>query len=791
MGKYGYFDEERREFVITRPDTPRPWYNYIRNARYCGLVSNTGGGASFHIDPKHKRVLRYRYDNIPHDRPGRYVYVRDDETKRYWSATWQPVRTALKDFRYECRVGLNYQVIRARCRSIESTLTYFVAPEDDVEIWLLELKNAGRKKRRVSTFSYAELALWGAIRDLVNLDAAPACTDIVYDDGVFVHRTYNDTGTSLGTMDFVRNYCYVASSLPPAGFDGHRETFIGPYRSETNPLVVERGKSNDFFGRADYPLASFWHKHRLAPGKKLTLVYQIGLADSPDDFPALIEKYRNEETVRAALAELKSSWRERLERFQAETPSENFDAVFNTWNPYQSTMTFHLSRSISPYQMGISRGIGYRDTSQDALAPCCALPDEVAEKLVALMRNQFPDGTVYHQFFPLTGEGGDTGFWDNHLWFPLTVARYCKEAGNLAYLDHEVEFVGGEEKGSVFEHIRRAIEAGWRLRGPHGLSLVGKADWNDCLNPADERTESVFTSCLFVAAAREAALLARAAGKEEEARTFESQADEVTRLVNEVAWDGAWYRRMIFPDGTALGSASQELRAGYIFLEPQVWAVLSGVAPRERALRAMDSVKEHLATEYGVAILRDPFTEYDPAVGSVGVVTPGLKENGGAFMHVNSWVVLAEAALGRGARAFEYFSAMSPFTKNEIADIHESDPYVYNQYAAVAPFWKPGRARGPWLTGTASWSYVALGDWILGVRAELKGLRIDPCVPPGWKRFRISRAFRGAKYEIEVENPGGVEKGVRRVELDGEEIKGNLLPVLDTGTAARVKAVMG
>jgi len=793
-GPYGYFDPANREYVITRPDTPVPWFNYVMSSEesgWVGLISHTGGGPAYRNDARNRRVLRYRYNGIPVDRPGRWVYLRDDSSGTYWSAQYQPVARECESF--ETRVGVMRQTVTTVCEGIRAKTTYFAAPDDPVEIWWLELENMGRRPRKISTFSYAEFAVWGAMRDLVNIDNASACADIVVKDGAIVHRTMNDLGSSLGTMNFVNMTGWLAADRKAAGFDTDRDLFLGRWRDESNPETVERGKTNNTQGRGRFPLGCLHHRLTIRPGRPVSIVYQLGAEDDARKRKRLIAKYRKPKNVRKALDEVKAGWEAMLSKQQARTPDGRFDAVFNTWNPYQSTVTYRLSRSLSPYERGMSRGVGYRDTSQDVMAQSPFMPDAVEKKYEMLLANQFADGRAIHNFFPRTGEGTDTDFFDDHLWPVLGVCHLVAETGGTKFLKRTVKF-RDRGKATVRAHLERSLDASWKRRGPHGLMRVGNADWNDSLNPGHPQTESVFTSCLYCRAASDFADLMEGLGDAKAAAKLRKRVATVASAVNDVAWDGAWYRRLIFPDGSWLGGRRNR-KAGMIFLEPQAWAVMSGVATPARARKCMDSVRKLLYCRHGVRLVVPPFTEYDPEVGAVGIVSPGIKENGAVFNHTNPWAIIAETMLGGGERAYEYHMTMSPATLNERAETYENEPYVFSQHTRVRPFRYPGMGRNSWLTGTASWSLMAMAEHILGVRPELAGLRIDPCVPKKWRRFDVDREFRGTKLRIRVENPKGVSKGVRRIVVADGVVAGNLLPAellaRWRGKELAVKVLMG
>ena len=786
--RYGYFDTNAREYVIIRPDTPAPWYNYIYNGLYGGLISHTAGGLSFYKDPRHRRFLRYRFNNLPADRPGRYLYLRDDSSGRYWSATWAPTCPNPSRYPYRCHVGLGYQRIVSRYQDIETDVTYFVPPEDPCEIWLLEIRNLSERPRSLSVFSYAEMCMWGALRDMTNMDAPRHTTRIgLARDGAIVHSSYTDIGSGLADMQFVQFYGFAAVDRPFIDYDINREDFIGANRGEANPLAVETATHAPVKSPTGNPLASFHNRLRLKPHGRKQLVYVLGVVEKPEAYRPIVRKYVRRGAAQKALAAVKAVWRDRLRVLQADTPDRGFNEVVNTWNPYQCYMTLYLSRSIAPYSIGIGRGIGYRDTSQDCLAGTTLLPAQTAQRTEMLLANQFADGTASHNFFPDTGEGDGADFFDDHLWPVLTIAMYCKETGDLDYLGRKVKF---RDKGSatIFEHIARALEASWRLVGKRKLCLTGVADWNDSLNPP-KGSESVFTSMLFCKALQEAIELAGYIGETGPARQWIRWHNTMKGRINKVGWDGDWYKRHILPDGSALGTRTE--KQGRIFLEPQPWSIIAGVATTARAGNAVKSIERHLLTPHGVKLCHPPYGRYDWRTGSIGIFRPGLKENGSVFNHTNPWVIIALCLLGKGDEAFDLYRRISPFERNKIIDTHVNDPYVFNQFHTAPPHPQAGRAWNAWLTGTASWSYIALTQYILGVRPEYDGLRIDPCIPRRWRRLRITRVFRDATYEIAVSNPDGVSKGIARMVVDGKRVRGNTAPIFADGNLHELSVTMG
>jgi cellobiose phosphorylase len=791
QGPYGYFDPDQREYVITRPDTPRPWFNYLMNGTYVAMISNTAGGVSYDTDPRVYRLLRYRYQNVPYDRPGRYVYVRDRDSGNYWSSTWAPVHMPVQDCHYTCRVGTGYSVIAMEYEGIRTELTYFVPPEGRLEIWDLTVTNLSRKTRRLSTFSYAEFAFWGAMRDLMNIDNCPNVSRQRHEDGAILHYSYNDVGSGLHDMHFVQNCGYHVSSEKPAGYNGDRDRFLGRYRDEKNPAVVESGRSTNYCENGGYPIGSLEHRFTLKPGQSKRLVYRTGISESDKTWRRDARRYDTLQKVDRAFAAVKAGWETRLSRFTVQTPDPEFDALVNGFVQYQSAVTMRLSRSISSYEWGIGRSIGFRDSSQDQMGLLHAFPEvarDMIEKIISAIRE---DGSACHDFNPITKSFGGNGFYDDHNWPALPVNQYVKETGDLAFLDKVLPYALSKARGTVYEHLQRCNDLAFKLRGKHGLLQIGAADWNDSLNPGDRKSESVFTSALYGASTQALLDLARRRGDTAYARTLERRYAEVGRRINTAGWDGAWYKRLIKTDGLVLGS-KRTPEYGRIFLEPQPWAVLAGFARGPRACAALDSTEARLGTPYGHKIMDRPFAHFDmEEIGSAGIYPPGIKENGSVFHHAASWMVAAEATLGRGDKAMEYFKRLGAAGKSRAAGRHEVEPYVMCQFVSQPPFHIVGRGRNAWLTGSAAWMAIGALQHIIGCRAEFDGLRIDPCIPPGWKRFAVTRVFRGVTYRIAVRNPDGVSKGVRQLIVDGNPVRGSVIPYHAGTTEVRVEVRMG
>ena len=792
QGKYGYFDETTHEYVITRPDVPQPWYNYLINdLGYCALISHTGGGTSFHLSPKDRKILRYRYNSVPADRPGRYLYLRDMDSGDYWSATWAPVMKPLDSVEYRCRVGLNVQTISTLYDGIYAEICYFALPGHIAEAWMVRIENRSGRPRKLNTYSYAEFNFWGTLRDLINLDNCPKCSRYHHEAGTIYHYSYNDVGTGLDNMQWVKHWAGFRSTDTPVGFNPERQNFLGDiYRSEANPLVVETGVDSNFTGVGDYPLCGLTHAWELENGESAEFAFVLGMDDKEEGLRAMLDKATNLDYLKRELAGVRARWDGRLANFVANTPDEKeFEACVNTWNPYNSFMTANLSRSVSSYEWGAGRGLGFRDTLQDTMGNCHIEPDLSRERLKLLAGLIYENGTAAHNYFPLTKEPTGNDFYDDHNWLPFALCHYIRETGDFGLLEENVKFVDSERTQTVMERLEYVLETTWRLRGKNGLPQTGHADWNDGLNPGSMESESLFNAMIYCASARDLAELAGHVGNDKLAAKLIERRSVIAEKANGIGWDGGWYRRILFADGGHIGG--KDTRPGTIFLEPQTWSIIAGVADRERAITAMDSVNKHLATEWGIKLLDPPFTDYDPSAGSISIFLPGHKENGAIFCHAASWAVVAEAMLGRGELAYSYYKRMAPTTKNMIADLHETEPYIYSQHIAQEPYQRPGRARNSWLTGSATWFMLASSQYILGIRPTLTGLKIAPAIPKSWKQFSVTRIFRGATYDIVVRNPDSAESGIRELTIDGKPVAGDILPIVPAGERVKVEAVMG
>lgn len=790
--QYGFFDLKEKEYVITRPDTPLPWINYLGCEEYCGLMSNTGGGYSFYKDPRERRLLRYRYNNIPTDRGGRYLYIRDNETKKFFSPTWQPTcqipvskfqagEEKGEDMNYECRHGLGYTSVSSEYLSLKAKITYFVPLSENLEIWQMEIKNLSDQSRDLSIFSFVEFCFWDALNDMTDYQYNLNIGETEHIDGIIYHLSRVRTGQNY--------FAYFAcSNKKIAGFDGERTGFLGPYGSLSSPRAVVEGKCSNSIACGWAPVGAHQINVKLEPDETKTLIFIVGYSEDREDVKRVLSKYQTPEAVSEELSKLRKYWEHNLEKFQVQTEDEDLNVMVNVWNQYQCRTTFNWSRSASYYESGIGRGMGFRDSNQDTLGFVHMIPEKVKQRIIDLASNQFKKGDAYHQYSPLTKEGNGGGYSDDHLWLIISTVSYIKETGDIKFLDEKIPFADGSSS-SLYDHLKKAIDFSLHNVGPHGIPKMFFADWNDCLNIEGDKGESVMVAEMFVHGANELSILAEKKGAKGDVKKFKQLAEEMKKKINDAAWDGAWYVRAFTDDKEPVGSSKN--KEGRIYLETQPWAVISGVADGERAEKCMDSVKKHLASEHGVLILDPPYLEYHPELGSISIYPPGLKENGAIFCHPNPWAMIAECILGRGNQAYKYYKAIHPAARNKIAEIHKVEPYVYCQMIAGREHKDFGEGKNSWLTGSACWNFVAVSQHILGIRADYDGLLVDPCIPDTWKGFEAKRKFRESNYYITVRNPEGVCKGVKSVTVDGKKIKGNVIPPFDDRKDHHVEVIMG
>jgi cellobiose phosphorylase len=810
---YGRFDDVTREYVISRPDTPLPWINYLGSEEYFGIISNTAGGYSFYRDARFRRLTRYRYNNVPTDVGGRYLYLRDRESGDVWSPSWQPVRAELAEYR--CRHGLGYTVIGGRRAGVDAETVYAVPLGETLEVWRTRVTNHRPGIAQLSLFSAIEFCLWDAWDDATNFQRNLSTGEVEVADGVVYHKTeYRERRN---------HFAYFACSAPLTGFDSQREAFLGPYRGWDRPLAVETGRSTDSIAHGWAPCGSHHVMLTLEPGETRDVVFVLGYAENPADakfdppgsgtldkrrLRPLLDRYLQPGEVEGAVERLRGHWRDLLDSFRVTTPSDHVDRMVNVWNPYQCMVTFNLSRSASSFESGIGRGMGFRDSNQDLLGFVHMVPERARERIVDIAATQLPDGGAYHQYQPLTKTGNHdvgSGFSDDPLWLVLAVAAYVKETGDRGILDEPVPYRNqpGTET-PLYEHLQRALTYTLDRLGPHGLPLVGRADWNDCLNlncfsetpgesfqttenRAGGFAESVFVGGLFTLAADEAAGLAGHLGQADDAARWHAAARAMDAAVRAHGWDGAWFLRAYDYDGRPVGSAGNE--EGRIYIEPQGMCVLAGIGLDDgTAATALDSVAAALATPHGIVLLQPAYTRYHLELGEISTYPPGYKENAGVFCHTNPWIVIAETLAGRGDRALDYYLRTNPSAREGISDVHRCEPYVYAQMIAGRDAPTHGEAKNSWLTGAAAWNLVAVTQWILGIRPDHEGLRVDPCLPADWQGFTATRRFRGATYDITVRHGPGGPGRVSHLVVDGRRIEGTLVPPAPAGATVTVVA---
>lgn len=813
---FGYFDDKNHEYVITQPNTPLPWINYLGSEAYFAIISNTAGGYSFYKDARLRRLTRYRYNNSPLDMGGRYIYLRDNNSGTFWSPSWMPARTKLDE--YECRHGQGYTIIRSVANGIEARTRYFVPLGESLEVWELTLTNRRDKAADISTFSAVEFCLWDANDDATNFQRNFSIGQVEIVDDVIYHKTeYRERRD---------HFAYFACSEKLTGFDTQRETFLGSYRGWDSPTVVETGASSQSEAHGWQPIGSHHVKLTLAPGESRTITFILGYQENPknDKFDPpdsqtinkrtvkpIIAKYLQKDNVDAAFQKLREHWENLLGIYQVETPDEHTNRMVNIWNAYQCMVTFNMSRSASYFESGIGRGMGFRDSNQDLLGFVHMIPERARERILDIASTQLESGGAYHQYQPLTKRGNNdvgSGFNDDPAWLVLGVTAYIKESGDFSILDEAVPFDNqpGSEK-PLYEHLQRSIQYTLDRLGPHALPLIGRADWNDCLNlncfsdtPGQsfqtttnkdgKVAESVFIGGLFVLAANEMAALAKNLKRDSDAAHYAEAAQNMEKTVLTAGWDGDWFRRAYDDFSKPVGS--RECAEGQIFIEPQGICIIAGIGVADgKAEKALNSVAERLATPHGIILQQPAYSTYYLNLGEISSYPPGYKENAGIFCHTNPWIMAAEAKLGHGDRAHDYYSRINPSAREKISDLHKCEPYVYAQMIAGRDAATHGEAKNSWLTGTAAWNYVAITQYILGIFPEYTGLRIDPCIPSTWKDFSATRKFRGKLINITVHNPQNVSKGVIKMTVDGKTINGNIVPLDLAGNEHQVEVWLG
>lgn len=815
MNPYGYFDDDNREYVITRPDTPLPWLNYLGQDDLFGLCTNTGGGYTFYRDAKLRRLTRYRYNEIPYDNNGRYLYIKDGDT--IWNPAWKPTRTPLD--RYECRHGLGYSRITAEKNGIEVEVLFFIPNNETVELWKTTVRNKSGQTRDIQLFSFIEFCLYEAQNDATNYQRTYSIGEVEQEDGVIYHKTEYRERRS--------HYTIFGCTHPVSGFDTSRDAFVGVHNGLHDPKAVLAGKSTDSIAHGWNPIGSHSLDLHLEAGEERAFTFVLGYVEvggAPKfDTPfvinkapgrAIMEKYRDVKNVDSAFTAMTTRWDERLGVFQVQSPSPELNRMGNIWNQVQCMTTFNLSRSASLFETGIGRGMGYRDSNQDILGFVHMVPEKARQRVLDIAATQMSGGLCFHQYQPLTKKGNADiggGFMDDHLWLVLSTCAYIKETGDTSILSEDIGYADQPDdakSGTLLDHLELSIRYCLENVGPHGLPLIGHADWNDCLNlncfstepnesfqlaghGADDKVaESVMIAGLFLNASDLLAGLYNHLGKAEDAARIRAGYDTIRSAVDQHGWDGKWFVRAYDAYGNPVGSAVNE--EGRIYIESQGWCILGGVGIEDgRARTALDSVHEHLFFEHGCVLQQPAYSEYHVELGEVSSYPPGYKENAGVFCHNNPWIQFALMKLGDGDRAFQYYLSICPAAKEDIIDTYRAEPYVYSQMIAGKDAANPGEAKNAWLTGCAAWTFLTVSQGFCGIQPDYTGLRLDPCIPTDWPEFQVTRKFRGATYDITVKNPSGKSKGIASLVVDGQTIPGNVIPTAPAGRTVKVEAVLG
>ncbi len=810
--QYGFFDDVQREYVITNPRTPWPWINYLGNEDFFSLISNTAGGYSFYKDARFRRITRYRYNNVPMDSGGRYFYIREGET--IWSPGWKPCKTELEH--YECRHGMGYTRISGTKNGLEAELLFFVPLHTQAEVQKMTLRNNSRATKRVQLFSFAEWCLWNAATDMENFQRNFSTGEVEVDGSVIYHKTeYRERRN---------HYAFYSVNRPLQGFDTDRESFFGLYNGFDEPQAVRDGAPRNSVAHGWSPIASHYLEIELEPGENKDLIFLLGYVENEPEEKwersGVINKAKARETIARfdsaekadnAFKALRDYWDQLLGNFNVKTGEAKLDRMVNIWNQYQCMITFCFSRSTSYFESGIGRGMGFRDSNQDLLGFVHQIPGRARERIIDIASTQFPDGSCYHQYQPLTKKGNNEiggGFNDDPLWLILGTTAYIKETGDFGILDEAVPF--DNEPGSevpLFDHLTVSFDHVIDNLGPHGLPLIGRADWNDCLNlncfssdpnesfqttenrSEGSKAESLMIAGLFVVSGRDYAALCDRIGNREEAARARTHVEQMVEAIKLHGWDGEWFLRAYDYFGNKIGS--KENIEGQIFIESNGWCSMAGIGLEEGMTeKALDAVKERLDCEHGIVLNNPAYSQYYIDYGEISSYPPGYKENAGIFCHNNPWIIIGETVLGRGDRAWEYFRKICPSYSEAISDLHKVEPYVYAQMIAGKDAFRPGEAKNSWLTGTAAWNFYTISQYILGIRPDYDGLVIEPCIPPEWEQYRVTRRFRGATYQITVNNPEKRMKGVKAITLNGEPINGNLIPLLPAGSVGEVEVIL-
>ena len=796
--RYGHFDNEKREYVIDRVDLPTSWTNYLGVKDTCVVVNHTAGGYMFYKTPEYHRVTRFRGNSVPMDRPGHYVYVRDNDNGDYFSISWQPVGKPLDKAKYKCRHGLSYSVYECEYDKLKASQKLCVPIEDDVELWDVVIENTDNKPRNLSVFSYCEFSFHHIMIDNQNFQMSLYCAGSSYKDGIILYDLfYEEFG-----------YQYFTSNFSPDGFDCLRDKFLGLYHTEDNPQAVINGQCTGSFEKGNNHCGSLQKNIVIQPGEKVRLIFMLGEGDDTEG-RRIRKKYSDFTNVDKAYKNLEKYWNDKINKLTIETPSEAMNTMINIWNLYQSEVNVMFSRFASFIEVGGRTGLGYRDTAQDSMTIPHSNPEKCKQRIVQLLNGLVSKGYGLHLFQPEWFEkkkddkkpfksptvipginksdiihGIEDACSDDALWLIPSIVEYIKETGEIEFANQIVPYADKGE-GTVYEHMMRILDFSAKEVGATGICLGLRADWNDCLNLGGG--ESALVSFLHYWAINNFIELAQYLGRDDDVKKYKEMAMHVKDVCNNELWDKDWFIRGITKNGKKIGTSTD--KEGKVHLESNAWAVLSGAASEEKGIKAMDSVKEYLATPYGIMLNAPSYTVPDDDIGFITRVYPGVKENGAIFSHPNPWAWAAECVLGRGDRAMEYYNSLCPYNQNDMIEIREAEPYSYCQFIMGKDHTAYGRARHPFMTGSGGWSYFSATRYMLGIRPDFDKLNIDPCIPKEWDKFKVHRVWRGAEYDINVVNPNKVNKGVKEIKLNGEIV--DFIPVMEKGSHNLVEITMG
>ena len=798
--RYGYFDDENKEYVIERPDVPVSWTNYLGLKDLCTVISHNAGGYSFYKSTEHQRVTRFRQNGVPLDRPGHYVYIRDDETGEYWSISWQPVGKDFNEAKYICRHGLSYSKFQCDYRGIEAEQVLFIPLEDDVELWDVKIKNKSGKQRKLSVFSYLEFSFHHVEIDNQNLQMSLYASGSNYSDGIIEYDFFYEPWT----------FHFFASNFNPDSYDCVRDTFIGNYRTETNPISVENGQCSNSTELGGNHCGSLHKKIVLKDGEEARLIFMLGVGSREENGKLIKKKYSELKNVDQAFEELKKYWDKKTSVFQCKTPHQGLNSMINIWTLYQAETCVVWSRFGSFVEVGGRVGLGYRDTSQDVMGVVHSNPEKTKYRIIQLLKGHTSMGYGLHLFDPAVFEpvenklpgvklptvvptpsaadivhGMEDVCSDDALWLVASICEWVVENGEPEFFDQIIPYANGGE-GTVYEHLTKILDFSDHYIGNNGICQGLRADWNDCLNLGGG--ESAMVSFMHHWAIKIFIESAKELGKLDDVKKYTAMAEKVRKACESELWDGDWYIRGFTKKGIKIGTNESE--EGKIFLNAQSWAVYSDVATGERAEKCMAAVDKHLYSKYGLHLVLPAYSKPDDDIGYITRVYKGIKENAAIFSHPNPWAVIAECKLGHGNTAMKFYDSILPYNQNDIIEIRQSEPYSYCQFIMGKDHTAHGRARHPWLTGTAAWFYTAVTKYILGIRSTYKGLEIDPCIPSDWNGFEVIRKWRGATYNIKVKNPGRVEKGIKTIILNGNKLNG-VIPIQKAGTLNEVEIIMG